>query len=452
MSIPPHSIRLAGTWLDHRVKNTSLKLRNRPLSRPPQGYREAMDHRLGGLIRALTPRPGTLTLLERERLDPADPDHGTWRLSLEGDWNPSFVPGDMIYLRWKSPPAEVERVIELLDADGETKLRLLTAGSKYLPSSVVSCTLREALTTHVETQEASTALLRRAGLEHMARHNEKLEEEHQRFHAEVEKSGVAWHEHPEFNPYRVHVPSLLAEMGAHAPRPEQFVYLQERSYPRPYTISAFDRLGKDGFRAEITVSQVSKNVRKPDGGELSVPARGSSYLSSLEPGTTLDGWVLPEMHHFPSSLGRSVPTIVICTGSGISGIRALLRAGYDGGALWLIYGVRSWEKKHLYGPELERLHAKGTITRLDVAESRPAEGTGRHVQDILWDAREDVAEWLKRGAHLYMSGRLSMGREAGYVIRDIAIDQGLVDSETDADALIEKWAKELRLQASVSGV
>ncbi len=466
-------IGLLKPWVGHRIENAALRRRNRPLTQAPQTYQEAMLQRMALLLRALTPQPSEMVVQEIERLDPLDTEHGTWRIALEGGGTPRFTPGDMVYLRWQSDPREVENLLQRLKAAGDRPVRLLTAGSRYLPSRLVSITLREALTRYVEIQEASPALLRRAGLEEMAAHNEAEEEKHHQFHEEIEQSGVAWHEHPDLNPYRVYVPAVLDTMEPSPPSPKELVALQGRIDARPYTISSFQSLPGDRFRAEITVSQVDKTLTRPDGSRIEIPARGSTYFSRLEPGDTVYGWILPEMHRFPCDLGRNVPTIVVSTGSGISAPLSLLRselvagdegsrkadgrhhrAGAESGPIWLVYGIRSWERKSLYGKELERLRREGAIARLDVAESRPAPGTKppRRVQNLLWEERAEVAHWLREGAHIYLSGRLSMGREVGYVLADILMDQGLAADRAAADATIEEWAKSLRLQASVSGV
>lgn len=217
---------------------------------------------------------------------------------------------------------------------------------------------------------------------------------------------------------------------------------------------AFEGGSGGAFRAEITVSQVDKEMHEPDGTKVSRPARSSGFLSSLKAGDELSGWVLPEMHHFPTTLGRDVPLIVVVTGSGISGLMSLLRGGYTGGPLWLICGVRSWKHKSLYGAELEAYRKEGTIARLDAATSRPVEGEGpkRRVQRLLWDERKDVASWLKDGAALYLSGRLSMGRDVRGELGRILVDQGMAANADKAEETLKEWEQNLRLQASVSGV
>jgi sulfite reductase (NADPH) flavoprotein alpha-component len=222
---------------------------------------------------------------------------------------------------------------------------------------------------------------------------------------------------------------------------------------RPYTISRLVRKNDGRTDIELTVSQVEKEIKSADGKVLKMPARTSSYLGRVESGDTIAAWVLPELHRFPVSLGRDVPTIVICTGSGISAPLSLLRSGAGDGPLWIIYGVRSWKQKSLYGEELSRSLADGRITRFDVAVSRPLEGEGpsRRVQDVLREVASEVGEWLRAGAHVYLSGRLSMGREVSELFVNLLVEENLAPSGDAARALLDTWRQTLRFQASVSG-
>ena len=227
----------------HAAMNTKMLRKNPPVEGIPSTLEEAEKQRMGLILNAVNREPARLRVVEHERLDPLDPEHGTWRIAFEGEGRAEAVPG--------------------------------------------------------------------------------------------EKKGE---EHPPYNPYRVYLPSLLESLPGSSPAggmsARRLVGLQDRMFPRPYTMARFETLesGSGGaFRAEITVSQVDKEMHEPDGTKVLRPARSSGFLSSLKAGDELSGWVLPEMHHFPTTLGRDVPLIVVVTGSGISGLMSLLRGGYTGG-------------------------------------------------------------------------------------------------------------------------
>lgn len=404
-----------------------------------------------------------LQLLEKERLDPLDAEHATWRLAFEAQGDPAYLPGDLLYLRWRNPREEVELVLDRFAAQAERRVRLLSGSSPLRPGRLVSTTLGEALTRHVDLQEATPELLARlaappqespdatGGSSPAGVHGGPAGGPH-RLSAAIARGATSLAPAGPSG-YPVHLPSLLDHSGPPAIRRGELLSFQGRITGRPYTISRFERPREGVFRAEITVSEVTRQMLAPDARVVPVPGRSSRFLSILEPGERLEGWVLPERYHFPSALGHEGPVIVVCTGSGISGLLSLLDTGYEGGPLWLVYGVRSWKTKHLYGPRLEEHLEAGHITRMDVANSRPLPGEepAQRVQGFLWSHRGEVADWLRQGAHIYLSGRLSMGKEVERTLISIIADQELGDGRSPAE-ILASWKDDLRFQASVSGV
>lgn len=456
-----------------RVGNAGLRVRSRrPGTRPPQTSEEALRRRLAWLIRELARTPAEFRVVANDRLDPDDPDHATRRLvfetvdpgSADDRYLAHVMPGDLLYLLWRNPADEVDALLDRLAAPGERRVELFTAGSAYMPPVRVSTNLRDALERYVDLAELSPAVLERAGLSAMAEHNRVEEAKHRAFHREYRRytrrlaRGAFEPEpdHPLLDPYRVELLSLLDGPRRHRPGldVDELVARLGRSYGRQYTMSDWHELPDGRRQCEITVSQVTKEVSLPDGSRATRPGRSSSFLSSLSPGATVSGWVLPEIHYFPAVLDRCVPTIAVATGSGISGLLAYLRSDRAGGPVWGVYGVRRWETKHLYGPELEAFRDTGALSRLDVAASRPGPGEGpaRRVQRLLWDERARVADWLRGGAHVFLCGRLSMGREVRETLLRILVDQGLEADETSARETMHAWDRSLRFQASVSGV
>lgn len=461
--------------LRDRVLHRRLRHRYPPTEYPPADVGTAIEARVAGLLRNLGRPPVAFTVVRRERLDPEDPEHATWLVELEtAEEVADPLPGDMLYVRWENRDEEVNQVIRLLGATGNEPVRLSTESSMFGPGHRERVPFREAIERFVEIEEASPALLRKAGLADEARHNANEARRHDRYHREVLSRRDWAIPHPHLEPIRIYAPSVLRSLSvqdsgpgegrsgspkeqsaaAGPPTPQEFVDRQGRVSGRPYTISRFERAGGNRVRVELTVSEVEKELRTVEGRSVTVPARTSSYLSRLNPGDRVHAWVLPELHRFPVSLGRDVPTIVICTGSGVSAPLSLLRSGASRGPLWIIYGVRSWERKALYAAELSAYVEQGLITRLDVATSRPLPGEGprRRVQQVIREERATVARWLRDGAHVYLSGRLSMGREAGELFVELLESEGFAANAEEARALLDRWRSELRFQASVSGV
>lgn len=62
------------------------------------------------------------------------------------------------------------------------------------------------------------------------------------------------------------------------------------------------------------------------------------------------------------------------------------------------------------------------------------------------------ARRLRDGAHVCLSGCLSMGREVAEVFERIPAEDGFAESREDARPVLDSWRRSLRFQAPVSGV
>lgn len=103
-----------------------------------------------------------------------------------------------------------------------------------------------------------------------------------------------------------------------------------------------------------------------------------------------------------------VPIILIGNGTGIAGLRGHLkaRARHDktGGA-WLLFGERTQAHDALYDADLRAWLTTGVLTRLDRAFSRDG-GEHRYVQSLVAEHARTVADWVDRGAWIYVCGSL----------------------------------------------
>lgn len=441
-------------------RGVSALMRARLIGAPKKiaRYGDALAVYRKGMLKTLSQPMQTFVLVSSRRLDPDDAEHGTWNLVFEGRGRPSYVPGDMAYLSWRNSPETVREILALYGESGDREIVTTASSSIYIPGRYEPMSLKQALSRRIDLHECSAQTLKNAGLGAFVRHNRQQDKAHRQFHKDTEKEGGLVVTHPHFDYRQVSLPALLRSMNGGRPTLPRLMRSQNRISARPYTMSAFEQREGDRFRFEITVSQVEKSLYVSASEQQTAPARGAHFLSNLKSGDEVEGWLLPEVHRFPSTLGREVPVIVLCTGSGIGGLLSLLKTGTRGevksGPIWLIYGVRSWTKKHLYGPELLSYLRSGALARLDVANSRPLEGEGpaRRVQDFLWDHRIEVAEQIRRGAHFYLSGRFSMGTEAVQTLERILVDQGIAADQPAARQTLIDWTIQLRLQASVSGV
>jgi sulfite reductase (NADPH) flavoprotein alpha-component len=101
------------------------------------------------------------------------------------------------------------------------------------------------------------------------------------------------------------------------------------------------------------------------------------------------------------------PLILIGNGSGLAGLRGLLRARIGLGVRenWLLFGERNRAHDFLLRSELEGWQSAGWLARLDLAFSRDQQER-LYVQDVLRAQAPQVREWVERGVAIYVCGSL----------------------------------------------
>nr|WP_237392713.1 hypothetical protein [Steroidobacter denitrificans] len=99
------------------------------------------------------------------------------------------------------------------------------------------------------------------------------------------------------------------------------------------------------------------------------------------------------------------PLILIGNGTGIAGLRALLKARVLAGHRrnWLLFGERRAERDDFYREDLQRWHEEGCIEPLDRVFSRDSPER-RHVQHRLLERASLLRRWVVQGAAIYVCG------------------------------------------------
>ncbi|MDF9617436.1 sulfite reductase flavoprotein subunit alpha [Pseudomonas entomophila] len=169
---------------------------------------------------------------------------------------------------------------------------------------------------------------------------------------------------------------------------------------REYSIAS---IASDGV-LELIVRQ----ERHPDG-SLGL---GSGWLTEYLP---LDGTVSLRLRrnssfHLPEV---SAPLVLIGNGTGLAGLRSLLRARIATGEPrnWLLFGERNQAHDLLCGDELQGWLRGGDLQRLDLAFSRD-QVEKVYVQDVLLQHAAEFKRWVDEGACVYVCGSLQ-GMAAG---------------------------------------
>lgn len=189
--------------------------------------------------------------------------------------------------------------------------------------------------------------------------------------------------------------SHLPEPGAVRGQAAATVAAALRPLPhREYSIAS---LPADG-----TLQLLVRRMQRPDG----TPGLGSAWLcDEAGPGTEIELRIRENRNFHPPADDR--PLLLVGNGTGIAGLRALLKARIAAGRRrnWLVFGERTRAHDFHYRDELLRWQAEGAIEFLDLAFSRDGGGP-RYVQDALERHADRLAEWLARDAAVYVCGSL----------------------------------------------
>ncbi|MGH8382747.1 PepSY domain-containing protein [Pseudomonas sp.] len=163
---------------------------------------------------------------------------------------------------------------------------------------------------------------------------------------------------------------------------------------REYSIAS---IASDGL-LELIVRQ----ERHPDG-SLGL---GSGWLTEYLP---VDNNVSLRLRnnssfHLPAP---ATPMILIGNGTGLAGLRSLLKARITAGEQrnWLLFGERNQAHDFLCAQELQGWLRNGELARVDLAFSRD-QAHKVYVQDRLREQAAELRRWLDEGASIYICGSL----------------------------------------------
>nr|WP_269137543.1 sulfite reductase flavoprotein subunit alpha [Pseudomonas sp. PGPR40] len=122
--------------------------------------------------------------------------------------------------------------------------------------------------------------------------------------------------------------------------------------------------------------------------------------------------------HLPN---EPVPMILLGNGTGLAGLRSLLKARIADGQQrqWLLFGERNREHDYLCSAELEEWLINGDLARLDLAFSRD-QAEKIYVQDRLRESAVELKKWLADGAVIYICGSLQgMASGVDHVLNEL---------------------------------
>jgi sulfite reductase (NADPH) flavoprotein alpha-component len=129
----------------------------------------------------------------------------------------------------------------------------------------------------------------------------------------------------------------------------------------------------------------------------------------------------------------AAPLILVGNGTGIAGLRALLKERAASGTRrnWLLFGERQRERDFFFADEIRAWQRGGLLERVDLAFSRD-QPERIYVQQRLREAAGTLREWIAAGACVYVCGSLEgMAPDVDHELRT-ALGTGVVDALIDA--------------------
>lgn len=167
--------------------------------------------------------------------------------------------------------------------------------------------------------------------------------------------------------------------------------------PLPHREYSIASLPADG-----AIHLLVRQMRRPDG----EPGLGSGWLTA---GAKVGDDIAVRVRANPNfhAPQTDVPLILIGNGTGIAGLRALLKSRIAEGRHrnWLIFGERNVAHDRFYGDEIEQWRARGQIERVDLVFSRD-QPERRYVQHRVLECADELKRWVSDGAAIYVCGNL----------------------------------------------
>ncbi|MBN8482662.1 MAG: flavodoxin domain-containing protein [Xanthomonadales bacterium] len=187
--------------------------------------------------------------------------------------------------------------------------------------------------------------------------------------------------------------------------------LAARLKPLPHREFSIASIPGDGV-----IELLLRQMRGPDG-RLGIGTGWLTEYASIGADIALRVRGNPNFHAPPDAR----PLILIGNGTGLAGLRALLRERIAAGRHrnWLLFGERNAAHDYYWREEIEAAHASGALERLDRAFSRDAP-TRVYVQHRLLAQAQALLEWVEQGASIHVCGSLEgMAPGVDAVLREV---------------------------------
>jgi sulfite reductase (NADPH) flavoprotein alpha-component len=362
-------------------------------------------------------KPATITFVSRTRLNKAGSNKETWHIDLDlGDSGIDYAVGDSLGVLPRNDPALVDAVIAAIGAPPDFP--------------IADRSLRDVLTDDSSLGIAPDMLFELISYITGGERRQKAKD-------------LARGADPDGDAATLDVLAALQKFPGIRPDPEAFIESLDPLQPRLYSIASSPKIAPR--RVALTIDAVRYAV----GERPRVGVASTFFADRIAPGTELKAYA-QKAQGFGLPRDHAAPIIMIGPGTGIAPFRAFLHermAVKAPGRNWLFFGHQRRDYDFFYEDELAGLKASGFLTRLSLAWSRDDERKF-YVQDRMREVGRDLWGWIADGAHLFVCGAITMGKDVERALLDVISVNGARSAE-QAGAFLADLKKAGRYQTDV---
>jgi sulfite reductase (NADPH) flavoprotein alpha-component len=362
-------------------------------------------------------KPAAITFVSRTRLNKAGSNKETWHIDLDlGETGIDYAVGDSLGVFPRNNPALVDAVIAAIGAPPDFP--------------IADRSLRDVLTDDSSLGIAPDMLFELISYITGGERRQKAKD-------------LARGADPDGDAATLDVLAALQKFPGIRPDPEAFIESLDPLQPRLYSIASSPKTAPR--RVALTIDA----VRYAIGERSRVGVASTFFADRIVPGTKLKAYA-QKAQGFGLPSDHAAPIIMIGPGTGIAPFRAFLHermAVKASGRNWLFFGHQRRDYDFFYEDELAGLKATGFLSRLSLAWSRDDERKF-YVQDRMREVGRDLWSWIAEGAHLYVCGAITMGKDVERALLDVISVHGARSAE-QAAAFLAELKKAGRYQTDV---
>src|SRR5580704_2363652 len=226
-------------------------------------------------------------------------------------------------------------------------------------------------------------------------------------------------EDPDGDAASLDVLAAIEKFSGVRPDPEAFIEALDPLQPRLFSISS--SIKSNPGRVALTVDTVRYKI-----GRRTRLGVASTFLGERAASGQRVKVYVQRAQHFGLPVDPATPTIIIGPGTGVAPFRAFLHermATKAPGRNWLFFGHQHRDYDFFYEDELSGMRSAGVLTRLSLAWSRD-DNQKFYVQDRMREVGRDFWAWLAEGAHVYVCGAITMGKDVERAMVDVIAAHG----------------------------